>query len=278
MVSGESRWEKRERIRTHLLDLVETTGTGRPIPGERQLCQDLGVSRPTLRAVVDDLVRDGLLVREHGRGVFVAKAKVAQYLSGPVPGHGQAQGMGVGGVDGTWASRTLDFKTAAAGPRIGRRLSTAPSEQILRITRLRTVDGDPMCVETLHVPHALVPGLTARDLETESFYRLLSRRYAILLTDASQSIEPTVVDEWEAELLGVSVHTPALLFERATRDADGRVVEFTRSVYRGDRYRIFTQLSLAAQSDSGRVVGGSWSAATSVPGADTLAFDPYWSN
>jgi GntR family transcriptional regulator len=276
MVSGESRWEKRERIRTHLLDLVEETGTGRPIPGERQLCEELGVSRPTLRSVVDDLVRDGLLVREHGRGVFVAKAKVAQHLSGPAPGQGQ--GLGVGGVDGTWASRTLDFKTVAAGPRIGRRLGTAPSEQILRITRLRTVDGDPMCVETLHVPHALVPGLTARDLETDSFYRLLSRRYEILLTDASQSIEPTVVDEWEAELLGVSVHTPALLFERAARDADGRVVEFTRSVYRGDRYRIFTRLSLAAQPDGGRVVDGSWSAATTVPGADTLVFDPYWSS
>jgi GntR family transcriptional regulator len=273
MVSSESRWEKRQRIRAHLLDLVEVTEAGHPLPGERQLCETLEVSRPTLRSVMDDLVRDGLLLRAHGRGVFVAKDKVAQHL-GPAPGPGPS--MSAGGVDGEWTSRTVEFVTVAAGPRIGRRLGTAPGERILRIARLRLVDGDPMCVETLHVPLALVPGLTARDLETDSFYRLLGSRYGILLTRASQLIEPTVVDEAEAELLRVSVHAPALLFERAARDADGRVVEFTRSVYRGDRYRILTELSLAPEAGGGRVLGGSWSAVSHIPGADTLVLDPYW--
>lgn len=278
MVSGESRWEKRERIRTHLLDLVEETGTGRPIPGERQLCEELGVSRPTLRSVVDDLVRDGLLVREHGRGVFVARAKVAQHLSGPAPGQGQGQGLGVGGVDGTWASRTLDFKTVAAGPRIGHaaghgaQRADSADHPAADGGRRPDVCGDPACPARAG-PRADRPRPGDRLLLPPA-----GKRYEILLTDASQSIEPTVVDEWEAELLGVSVHTPALLFERAARAADGRVVEFTRSVYRGDRYRIFTRLSLAAQPDGGRVVDGSWSAATTVPGADTLVFDPYWSS
>ncbi|MFC1411076.1 GntR family transcriptional regulator [Streptacidiphilus sp. N1-12] len=271
MAGTESRGRKRERIREHLLDLVEETRVGAAIPGERQLCEELGVSRPTLRSVVDDLVRDGLLVREHGRGVFVAKAKVAQHLA-----QATDHTLGVGGVDGVWTSRTVDFRSTNAGPRIGRRLRVSPGEPVLRITRLRIVDGVPMSVETLHVPQALVPGLTAHDLEQHSFYQLLGHRFGILLTDASQIIEPTVVDETEAELLGVPVHVPALLFERETRDADGRVVEFTRSVYRGDRYRIFTQLSLAARPDNGRVLGGSWSAASTVPGADTLVADPYW--
>ena len=273
MVSNESRGQKRERIREHLLDLVETTRVGAMIPGERQLCEELAVSRPTLRSVVDDLVRDGLLVREHGRGVFVAKAKVAQHLAQTA-----GQALGVGGVDGDWTSRTVDFRSTTAGPRIGRRLRVSPGERILRIIRLRSVDGVPMSVETLYVPQALVPGLTALDLEEHSFYQLLGRRFGILLSVASQIIEPTVVDETEAEMLGVPLHAPALLFERETRDADGRVVEFTHSVYRGDRYRISTQLSLAARPDNGRVLGGSWSAASTVPGADTLVVDPYWTD
>jgi GntR family transcriptional regulator len=273
MVGNESNWQKRERVRARLLDLVEETRPGRTLPPERQLCEELGVSRPTLRSVVDDLVRDGLLLREHGRGVFVAEAKVAQRLA-----QGAGSTLEVGGVDGTWTSRTLEFRAAPAGPRIGRRLRLSPAEPVLRITRLRSADGLPMAVETLHVPEALVPGLAAADLEGgASFYRLLGGRFGILLTDASQTIEPTVVDEAEAELLGVAPHTPALLFERASRDADGRVVEFTHSVYRGDRYKILTQLSLAAHPDNGRVLGGSWSAATAVPGADTLVLDPYWS-
>ncbi len=274
MVINESRREKRERIRERLLDLVEETRDGAPIPAERQLCEELGVSRPTLRSVVDDLVRDGLLVREHGRGVFVAKAKIAQDLT-----HSSSSStMEVGAVDGTWTSRTVDFRATVAGPRISHRLRVSPGEPVLRITRLRFVDGDPMCLETLHVPQALVPGLTARDLETESFYQLLGSRFGVLLTDASQSIEPTVVDQTEAELLGVPLHAPALLFERETRDADGRVVEFTHSVYRGDRYRILTRLSLAARPERGQLLGGSWTAASTVPGADTLVLDPYWTS
>lgn len=273
MVGNEGRGQKRERIREHLLDLVEVTRVGAPIPGERQLCEELAVSRPTLRSVVDDLVRDGLLIREHGRGVFVAKAKVAQHLA-----QASGQSMGVGGVDGDWTSRTVDFRRTAAGPRIGRRLRVSPGDEVLRVTRLRSVDGVPISVETLHVPQALVPGLTAHDLERHSFYQLLGGRFGILLTDATQIIEPTVVDEAEAELLGVPLHAPALLFERESRDADGRIVEFTHSVYRGDRYRISTQLSLAAAPGNGRVVGGSWSAASTVPGADTLVADPYWND
>jgi GntR family transcriptional regulator len=76
----------------------------------------------------------------------------------------------------------------------------------------------------------------------------------------------------------VPEHTPALLFERETRDADGRVVEFTHSVYRGDRYRISTRLSLTASPEAGRVLAGSWSAGRTVPGADTLMLDPYWTD
>jgi GntR family transcriptional regulator len=105
---------------------------------------------------------------------------------------------------------------------------------------------------------------------------MLGHRYGVLLANATQIIEPTVVDEAEAELLGVPVHTPALLFERVTTDADDRVVEFTHSLYRGDRYRVLTRLSLAADPDGGQVLGGSWTAASSVPGSDTLVQDPYW--
>jgi len=187
--------------------------------------------------------------------------------------------LAVGGVDGVWTSRMVDFQAVAAGARISRRLNVSPAEPVLRITRLRLADGDPMSVDTLHVPAVLVPGLTPQDLETGSFYQILGQRYGIGLATATQIIEPTVVDTAEAELLGVPVHTPALLFERATADTEGRVVEFTHSVYRGDRYRIVTQLSLAADDDGsgGRVLGGSWSTASAVPGADTLVLDSYWS-
>jgi len=109
------------------------------------------------------------------------------------------------------------------------------------IKRLRMADGETMAIETLHLPEGLVPGLTAKDL-TGSFYDLLRDRYGIHIVHGSQAIEPTVTNEEESAALGVPLHSPAFLFERTSRDERDRTVEFVHSVYRGDRYRIVTEL------------------------------------
>lgn len=278
---GEHGYFKRDRIREYLLDLVETGEPGDPIPSERQLCAELDVSRPTLRAVVEELVRDGLLVKRHGQGMFIAQPKIAQDLAQSAPlrtagsgGSGGSGLTGVSGVSGVWSSRTVDFTRISAGARVGRRLRLAPSAAVLRVVRLRLVDGEPMSLDTLYLPEALVPGLTARDLETHSFYDLLESRYGIGVMSAVQTIEPTVTDEEEAALLGVPAHFPALLFERVTEDTDRRVVEFAHAVYRGDRYRVVSHLSLQRDRSRGRVLAGAWATAG---GDGELPADPYFS-
>jgi len=111
-----------------------------------------------------------------------------------------------------------------------------------------------MAMEVLHVPEALVPGLTRADFEDRSFYELLRERYGITIASGTQSIEPTVTSEEESEVLGVPLHTPAFLFERTTVSESGRIVEFVRSIYRGDRYRLVADLVLQ-RSRNGRSAG-----------------------
>jgi GntR family transcriptional regulator len=111
-----------------------------------------------------------------------------------------------------------------------------------------------MAMEVLHVPQSLVPGLTKADLENHSFYELLQERYAIVITSGTQTIEPTVTNEEESEVLGVPLHTPAFLFERTTVAESGRMVEFVRSIYRGDRYRLVADL-VPQRSRNGRSAG-----------------------
>ncbi|SEO65056.1 GntR family transcriptional regulator [Actinacidiphila rubida] len=242
---------KRERVREHLMELVEARAPGDPIPSERVLCEQLGVSRPTLRSAVDELVATGLLVREHGRGMFVARAKITQELAPDRDGHRLPQ------ASGTWASRVLEFTTVRAGARVGRRLRISPAAEIAYIARLRLVDGEPMAIEYLHVPAVLVPGLRPADMEAGDFYELLRDRHGLRVREAVQSIEPTVTNEEEARLIGVPVLSPALLFERLTCDDTGRPVEYVHSVYRGDRYRIVSRLTLDVAPDpAGRPARG----------------------
>src|SRR5205085_18584 len=176
---------KQSEARSRVLDLIEQLSVGQAIPSERQLSSDLGVSRLTVRAALDDLVRDGYLVRRRGAGTFVREPKIAQELTMTSFSEDmRRRGMRPG-------SRTLSLSTALAGAYLGRCLHVSPSERVLVAKRLRTADNLTMAIETLHVPEARVPGLTARDLEETSFYELLADRYGIELASGVQTIEPT---------------------------------------------------------------------------------------
>jgi len=137
---------------------------------------------------------------------------------------------------------------------LGSKLAVSPDARILRVKRLRLADSRPMAMETLHVHEALVPGLTRSDFEDHSFYDLLAERYGIVIASGTQSIEPTVTNEEESEVLGVPLHSPAFLFERTTVSESGRIVEFVRSIYRGDRYRLVADLVLQ-RARNGRSAG-----------------------
>src|SRR5205823_8466081 len=216
---------------------VESLEVGRPIPAGRHLAVDRGVSRLTVRAALDELVRDGYLDRRHGSGTYVTEPKIAQPLTlTSFSDDMRRRGM-------TPGSRTLELVVTSTGARLARRLAVSPEARLVRVKRLRLADDEPMAMEVLHIPEAFVPGLTKADFEDHSFYELLEERYGIVIASGTQSIEPTVTSEEESEVLGVPLHTPAFLFERTTVSESGRIVEFVRSIYRGDRYRLVADLT-----------------------------------
>jgi GntR family transcriptional regulator len=235
---------KRERVRDAILELIEARRPGDAIPSERVLSTQLGVSRPTLRAAVDELVMAGLLVREHGRGMFVAEAKITQELVS------DRDAFTLPRARGMWASRLLEFRTLPAGARVGRRLRMSPAAEIHYVARLRLVDGSPMAIEHLHVRADIVPDLSREELEQGDLYEHLRDRHGVQVSEAVQSIEPTVVTRSEADLLDVPELSPALLFERLTSDTNDQPVEYVHSLYRGDRYRIVSRLALGPRAQS----------------------------
>ena len=246
-VSTAQRTTKQSQTRDRVVDLIEGLGIGSAIPSERQLSVDLGVSRLTVRAALDELVRAGLLDRKRGSGTFVREPKIAQELTmTSFSEEMRRRGMRP-------ASKTLSLATTLAGAYLGRCLHVSPSEPIMVAKRLRLADGETMAIETLHVPESLVPGLTPKDLDQGSFYELLSERYGIEIVGGIQTIEPTVTNEEESEALGVPLHSPAFLFERTTRAQTGDIVEFVRSIYRGDRYRLVTELNRRERAGSAPV-------------------------
>jgi len=222
-------------VRDHLLGMRADMSVGESLPPERQLAETLGVSRLTLRAAVQQLVAEGLLLRRQGSGTFVAQPALAQPLTMTSFSEDmRRRGMRPG-------SRVLSFVSEFAGAKVGARLGLSPRAQVLVVRRLRLADDVPMAIETLHMPQALLPELNAADLEDRSLYEYLRER-GIELGSGSQVIETTVADDEESRLLDLPVLSPAFLFERITYDRQGHVLEYVRSVYRGDRYRLLAEL------------------------------------
>ena len=130
-----------------MVDLIERLGVGSAIPSERQLSADLGVSRLTVRAALDELVREGYLVRRRGSGTFVREPKIAQELT--MTSFSEDMRPARDAARGARRSRST---TTTAGAYLGRCLHVSPSERIVVVKRLRLADDETMAIETLHVP------------------------------------------------------------------------------------------------------------------------------
>lgn len=235
-VTGVQVVSKHTAVRQELERLLASMAPGEPLPAERDLSRDLGVARMTLRRAVDALVADGRLIRRQGAGTFVSPRRVDQRLSAT----SFSQDMRARGL--LPGSHTLWAKRSAVGTLMATVLEVDKGSPMLHVRRLRTADGAPMAVEDLHVPCDLVPGLTGAGLEGCSFYEQLAQRFGVTIAAGTQTVEPCLVSPEDARCLEVEAGNPAFLFERTSRLADGRVVEFVRSVYRGDLYRIVVDI------------------------------------
>lgn len=229
-----------------MLDRLDQMTAGEQLAPERDLARELGVSRMTLRRAIDELVTRGAVRRRRGSGVFALGPKLAPALmASSFTEDMRARGLRPG-------ARTLAFEVFPAGARIGRHLHIGETEEIVQATRLRLADGEPIALEELSVPRRVAPDLKEIDLEDRSFYDLIKARYGVVASRSIQTIEPVVLDAQEAADLEAPVHSPALLFERTSWSADEVPIEFVRSVYRGDRYKIRAELTVPTPAEDPR--------------------------
>src|ERR1700740_2445532 len=122
--AGQQKVTKQSATRAQVMDLIERLGVGTAIPSERQLSADLGVSRLTVRAALDDLAREGYVVRRRGSGTYVQHPKISQELTMTSFSEDmRRRGMAPG-------SRTLSLTRQLAGARLGRFLNVSPGAEL----------------------------------------------------------------------------------------------------------------------------------------------------
>lgn len=202
------------------------------IPSERELAQQLGVSRMTVRAAIEDLVDEGLLIRRQGRKTIVADEKInraAGFTS--FSEEMRLRGWQPNSVVRQITALLADVATAA-------QLNLPVGARVILIERLRFADDEPLAHEFVHLPYSRFPDLSGMDLANSSLYELLENRYGVRPVYAEESVEAVLMSAQEAHLFGLEPGSPALLTRRITRDESDTVVEAATTLYRGDRYRM----------------------------------------
>jgi GntR family transcriptional regulator len=216
----------RDRLR---LNLIEGWPRDRPIPSERQIMQMTGLSRMTVRQAIAELVHEGMLRRDHGRGTFVADSRITRLLTGHSSFRDVVQRQGSTPVTIVVRQQVVSANAAQATL-----LQIEPDEALLDLVRIRTIDSDPVMVDYTHVPLRLCPNLPETDL-SGSLYEYLANVCGTPAQHSIDTIEAVAAVGEVAELLEVLEGAPLLLLRRLARTIDDIPLEITDEYVRPDR-------------------------------------------
>lgn len=214
-------------------------GAGDSLPPERDMAAMTGLSRVTVRKAVQALVASGQLSQRRGSGTFVAPRveRLEQALS-LLTSFTEDMARRGRSVESVWLSRALH----APAPEEVMALGLGAGDRVARLERVRRSDGVPLAIERAALSSAILPDPEAVGT---SLYALLETR-GLRPVRAVQRISATNLGARDAELLGVAPGVAGLRIERISYLPSGRVVEFTRSIYRGDAYDFAVELTLPA--------------------------------
>ncbi|HSQ87351.1 GntR family transcriptional regulator [Romboutsia sp.] len=200
---------------------------------ERELCKLQNISRMTVNKAILNLVNEGLLERKQGKGTFVAYKK-QKYQYQNLKGFTEVmneKGFNV-------KNKILNFEIKTQSENIREILNIEDkNELIFKIERLRIIEDKPFALETVYIPQKMCFDLNEKLVEENSLYTLFKQRYNYKTKKAVQTIEPIMLNKYDADTLKQEVNSLALKFYRLVYTQDDEILEYTISRFTSDKYQ-----------------------------------------
>ncbi|SFA72898.1 GntR family transcriptional regulator [Rhizobium sp. NFR07] len=205
-----------------------------PLPSEPMLAQRYGVSRVTIRKTLLRLQQEGLIRRVHGKGTFPARESTE-------PGKSDISSVldNLLSFDRRTTAVNLAWEMLDAEPAIARQLR---SERCLRVVRLRSMEGKPISLTTLHIPERHCHLLDPEEIGDEPIVRALERG-DVLAYDADQVLSAVAATADMALHLQVEPATPLIVMRRLMFNANHEPVLHQEGFYPPDRFEYRMRLS-----------------------------------
>jgi GntR family transcriptional regulator len=228
------------QIAERLISQIESgeLSPGSKLAPERELSLELDVNRMTLRRALQVLDSQGLLERRHGIGNFIAHSKIDRQMESIFR---FSSGMAKRGF--TPGTKLISVALINSDKKLANDLGVQDSSLLYDILRLRSINQEPVMLESYKIPVQRFPGLQEFDLENRSIYEIFETEYRVKIARNRQILEPISANTFEAELLQITRGYPLMLEKRLSYDTDDQPVEYGRDRYRGDRFRFITETS-----------------------------------
>jgi GntR family transcriptional regulator len=224
-------------IEQNLRDLIlrAQINIGDSIPSEWELADLYGVSRLTVRNALDNLTRQGWLIRRHGVGTFVAHPNITEISPSKLSFTEQMRAIGR-----KPSSRLISLKVVEAEAEVASMLNVDKSMPVVEIVRVRLADDEPILLETSYLSQKRFPGLEhASELTFNSLYEWLEVHFHTNVTMMDQTLEPVILKEDQARYLETQAGTPAILSKVRAYTNTAEPIEYSWSVTRGDQCRFY---------------------------------------
>lgn len=200
---------------------------GSRVENEIDLAARLGLSRPTVRRAMEDLVHSGLVTRRRGSGTVVAPSQVRRQLKlTSLFDDLEAEGLRP-------TTTVLEFSIAVGAPETTALLGLEPKSGVLTIRRLRFAGGEPLAILMNELPSEIAPDHST--LGVSGLYASL-RKKGVVVAGATQRIGARLATPAEAELLGEKAGAALLTLDRVAYSDSGRIIEHGHHAYRASMY------------------------------------------
>lgn len=201
------------------------------LPSEVELAERWGISRPTARRAIQELVEKGLLVRKRGVGTQVVNAQLQRTMKLS----SLHSDLVAAGRKPT--TQVREWQQEAANAAIAEGLDIPVGSPVMYLERLRLANGRPLALMRNWLRHDITHDITLPQLQTEGLYDLLRAR-RIRPRIAHQSISAHAASAAEAEVLSLEPGAALLTMRRAMQDDSGRTVEIGDHSYDASRYSV----------------------------------------
>lgn len=215
-----------------------TLAPGSQLPSENNLMERFGVSRPTVRKAVQNLIARGLVEIQRGKGTFITRPKITQELTAL---SGFVEDMQAVGRKPT--ARLLDKQIVSASKTVAAHLALPAGTRVVRIERVRLADGIPVSFDETYLPLKIGKKVLTNNLETEPIFALLEQKYGMKLVEAEYRLEAVCAEAPVAHALGIPTGSALFLIERTSYCAGNQPVDYEKLFYRGDMIRFVTRLA-----------------------------------